>query len=310
MISLNEITKLIDTSPIDDTLYLIDKCSDIAGFFVFNKSIIYMAENLENADSNNLQTEYLVLRSNTKITAVANCQQFNSGYYNLLEYKVSYEQNPDNFKSFINLCFAHIKYMKSQNFIEFFNSMIDLFQLVSKEKEKNIYGLFGELSVINYAYKNFNINLASFWHTASTYSKYDFVMDKINIEVKTSNSLKEVLLKHSQIFNEDNNVLAIAIVENNNSGITLEELIDLLSSYEEIKTNFNFLMNLEIEKQKTSLLDFKTKKLKLIDNIFFDCKNINPFKKLPSNVSNLEYRIDLLLTEKLDNEEIKKILMN
>ena len=39
MILLNKITDAINVSPKDDKLYLIEKCSDVAGFFVSNKKL-------------------------------------------------------------------------------------------------------------------------------------------------------------------------------------------------------------------------------------------------------------------------------
>ena len=47
MTLLNKITDIIYTSPEDDKLYLIKKCSDIAGLFVCNKKLIYMAKNID-----------------------------------------------------------------------------------------------------------------------------------------------------------------------------------------------------------------------------------------------------------------------
>ena len=42
---LNDITDAINTFPEDNKLYLIEKCSDVAGFFSCNKQLVYMAKN-------------------------------------------------------------------------------------------------------------------------------------------------------------------------------------------------------------------------------------------------------------------------
>ena len=44
MTLLNKITNAINDSPIDNKLYLVEKKSDTAGFFVSNKKLIYMAK--------------------------------------------------------------------------------------------------------------------------------------------------------------------------------------------------------------------------------------------------------------------------
>lgn len=308
MTLLNKITNAINDSPIDNKLYLIEKKSDTAGFFVSNKKLIYMAKNTEAIGKNSLETEYLHFRSNANILAVENLQNFDSGFYNLIEYKVSFNENISAFESFINLCIAHIELMKSKNFVEFFNSLIDLFQNVGKEKKQNILGLFGELSLIYYFYTEFSLNLASYWHTSGSYSKYDFSINKRNIEVKTSNSLKNVLIKHSQLFNGDQNYLAVSVIENNNAGITLKELEEKLKEIDEIASDFNFMVNFETEKSRIDVSDYSNKKLKLISVNMFDCNNINPFEVLPENVSDVEYRIDLLGCDRINNEDVKHLL--
>lgn len=308
MTLLNKITNAINDSPIDNKLYLVEKKSDTAGFFVSNKKLIYMAKNTETIGKNSLETEYLHFRSNANILAVENLQNFDSGFYNLIEYKVSFNENISAFESFINLCIAHIELMKSKNFVEFFNSLIDLFQNVGKEKKQNILGLFGELSLIYYFYTEFSLNLASYWHTSGSYSKYDFSINKRNIEVKTSNSLKNVLIKHSQLFNGDQNYLAVSVIENNNAGITLKELEEKLKEIDEIASDFNFMVNFETEKSRIDVSDYSNKKLKLISVNMFDCNNINPFEVLPENVSDVEYRIDLLGCDRINNEDVKHLL--
>ncbi|MBQ7882520.1 MAG: PD-(D/E)XK motif protein [Treponema sp.] len=295
---LNKIIDLLNASPEDDKLYLIEKCSDAAGFFVCNKQLIYLAKNNDLVGSNSLQTEYLKLQSNVSIVSVENFQNFESGFYNLIEYKQPLNENIPAFESFVNLCLTHIKIQDSKNFVDFFNSLIELFKNEKLEKKQNVFGLFGELSVIYYLLKEYNLNIASYWHTAGTYSKYDFSINKKNIEVKTSNSEKNVLIKHSQIFNDDENYLAVSIVENNNSGITLMELEEKLKEFDSIAKDFNFLLNLETEKVKLVTSDYINKKLKLLDINIYDCKNINPFNRIPDNISDVEYRIDLINSKK------------
>lgn len=303
MTLLNKIIDLLNTSPDDDKLYLIEKCSDVAGFFVYNKQLVYMAKNNDLTGSISLKTEYLQLQSNVNIISVENSQNFESGCYNIIEYKVPLNENFPAFESFVKLCLAHVKIQDSKNFVDFFNSLIELFKNEKLEKKQNVFGLFGELSLIYYFLKEYNLNLASYWHISGTYSKYDFSANKMNIEVKTSSSEKDVLIKHSQVFNDDENYLAVSIVENNNSGMTLMELEERLKEFDSIAKDFNFLLNLETEKVKLVTSDYINKKLKLLDINLYDCKNINPFNKIPDNISNLEYRINLSNSQKTRLED-------
>lgn len=165
--------------------------------------------------------------------------------------------------------------------------------------------MFGELSLIYYFYTKFTINLSSYWHTSGTYSKYDFSLQNKNIEVKTSNSVNDVLIKHSQLFNGDSNYLAVPVVENNNSGTSLKKLEEKLKEIDVIASDFNFIVNLEIERSRIDMVEYSNRKFKLLDINIYDCNKINPFETLPENISSMEYRIDLLGCDKIENKYIK-----
>ena len=68
------------------------------------------------------------------------------------------------------------------------------------------------------------------------------------------------------------------------------------------------MVNFETEKSRIDVSDYSNKKLKLISVNMFDCNNINPFKVLPENVSDVEYRIDLLGCDRINNEDVKNLL--
>lgn len=69
-----------------------------------------------------------------------------------------------------------------------------------------------------------------------------------------------MLIKHSQLFNNDSNYLAISIVENNNSGISLKELEEKLKDIDIIASDFNFIVTLEKEKSRLDTADYSNKK--------------------------------------------------
>ena len=63
--------------------------------------------------------------------------------------------------------------------------MYSFFQESQEKLRTDIVGLYGELYFIRYMHEH-NINLMKNWLTNGRYSKYDFVIDDINIEVKTT----------------------------------------------------------------------------------------------------------------------------
>ena len=291
-------------------IYLICKITDISGFFMVNQKLLYMVLNQENCESQNINTEYLSLNTNVKVFSVEHSQQFSSGRYNIIEYRIIYEKIVmSDLEAFVELCVAHSKYMKGKGFSQYFYSLINIFQFPQEQSFKNLIGLFGELVFIKEVYKEVKVDLSTLWHTKGESSKYDFVLPDFNVEVKStlSNNLM-VTLKHNQLFNGDKNYLAVIMVEENNAGISLNELISEMVEDVNYGNNYNFVLNLEKEKRRISPVDSIRKKLSVKGIYIFNSKEINPFEKVPTEISNLKYSLDLSVSNTYALKDIGIVL--
>lgn len=292
---LSVVKDAIEKSPIDGLIYLAQKLSDTSGFFVSDKHLLYIVKNFDHESSQSISTEFIKLNTNVEIQAFADGQQFETGKYNILDFIPTEDgYNSADLESFVNLCSAHALYMNSAEFVKFFYSLINIFQYPAEQEYKNLVGLFGELSVIKYIYEQIGKDVSAFWHKTGSNGKYDFVLESLNIEVKSSAADgDEVEIKHNQIFNNDNNYLAVVSLEKNNSGISVSDLIHELITNPDYCSNYSFSVNIEKERKRISPTDaenvfFTVKSIK-----FYRSQDINPFLSLPDEVGSLSYKLDL-----------------
>lgn len=305
---LSELKNHLKHCLVDGKFYLVKKLSEMAGFFMTDKKLVYVVKNFEGCNYNQMKSEYLSLCTNVEVHAVENSPQFETGFYNLLEYKIPSEENIDDFEAFVNLCVAHIQYMGSKDFLGFFYSLMNLFQPQKYEKRKNIIGLYGELLFIDYVYTNYDIDISKNWHaTSGSYSKYDFDFNGVNFEVKTTFNISNVLLKHFQIFNSDKNYLIVMLIEENNVGKSLEELINELY-LKGCCRSYKFTLNLETEKKRVSAIDVKQKKFVLKNVFVYDTNAINVFHNIPESITDLQYRIDLSEKTCLSDKQVESTI--
>lgn len=155
--------------------------------------------------------------------------------------------------------------------------------------------MFGELALIKYIYTNYKIDLSLFWHTDGPTSKIDFVAPQLNIEVKATQSNQQLFeIKHDQVFcNSKETFLATVMLENNNSGISLNELIAELASNSNYCNSLSFSINIEREKRRISCQDADQKHFKIILIRFYNSNEICPFYSIPENVSDLSYKLNM-----------------
>lgn len=292
------IQKVIDSKE-DNNLYLVEKLSEAAGFFVSNKKLLYLVKNNETHINLNTKTEYLEMNTNVDIFSVKDFQQFKTGKYNILRFINS--QSDKELESFINLCKAHAEYMNSTKFIDFFDSLIDIFQIPDEQNFKNIVGLYGELSVIKYLYDTYRFDITPFWHINGSSSKYDFSLKNFNLEIKTTSSISKLIdIKHFQIFNSENNILGIVFLNATKQGKTIIDLITELKQYTEAFKNINFTINVEKELKRISLNEIENQRFMIINIAFYNCNDINPFNSIPKNIEKLNYKINLTNSKTLD----------
>ena len=292
---IQAIKKSIASFPEDGLIYLAEKLTEYAGFFVSNKHLLYIVANNDKESSQSISTEYITLNTNVDIHAFAEDQQFKSGKYNILDFIPTEDgYREEDLESFINLCSAHSSYMASKEFVKFFYSLINIFQFPAEQAFRNLVGLFGELTVIKYVYDNYGIDISENWHKSVTDGKYDFVLDGFNVEVKSTLSAeKTVEIKHTQLFNNNTNYLAVVILEKNNAGISVNQLIQNLFNSPLYCNNYNFSINIEKERKRISPTESENVFFAAKEVLFYDAKEINPFSFIPDEVSSLSYRLDL-----------------
>ncbi len=299
---LSEINKALATTPVDGMIYLAKKLTNKAGFFVSNKHLLYVVSNSDLETSQNISTEFLRLNTNVDIRAFADDQQFQSGKYNILEFVPSEcGYSEADLESFLNLCAAHAEYMNSAEFVRFFYSLINIFQIPVEQAYKNLIGLFGELSVIKYVYEQTGRDISGEWHKTGSSGKYDFVLSGYNLEVKSTISRdRTVEIKHSQLFNSDTNYLAVVYLEKNNAGVTINQLIQSMLNAPNFCNNFSFAVNVEKEKKRISPIEANQELLCVQAIVFFNAKDINPFPVIPDEISALKYDLDLSEKRSID----------
>lgn len=294
---LTKIKNAIAICPEDGMIYLVKELSSVSGFFMVDKKLLYLVENFENASSNSIVTDYVRMNTAVQINAVKGTNTFKSGKYNILELENSHLTDQE-LCTFVDLCDAHTKYLRCEDFQKFFYSIINIFQLPSDKAYKNLLGLFAELSLIKHVYLKKKYDLSSAWHKTGSFDKYDFVLDNFNLEVKsTSTENTDVTIKHAQLFNDDNNYLVKITIEPNNSGYSLNSLVDELKSSEDYCNNYNFIVNVEKELRRVSPVDAENLKFSVLNIDIYNADDINPLKSIPDNIYGIEYKLDLSMSK-------------
>lgn len=298
MIGISNILSQIHSIPQDNTLYLIERLPCGTGLFVSNGNVLYLVPNQEGCTSLSIKTELMHLETNVFVSAFnASVSSFENGYYNIVELQMSDSNETEgNLSAFVNLCFSHASYMQGQQFMQFFDSLVALFQLPKEQHYKNLIGLVGEMMLIEYIFINNSLDLSPYWHTDGSTSRLDFVCPFANLEVKTtaSNSLR-FTIKHDQLFSfAEKNFLMAIVIEENNAGRTLDEIISNLLESPDYCTGLQFSLNLEIERRRVSPIDAKHRRFVLKKIHAYPANKINPFRDIPDCVEDLTYKIDLL----------------
>lgn len=296
-------------TPRDNTLYLLEKLPCGTGLFASNGNVLYLVLNEECCPSMSIKTEYLNLETNIYVSAFnPSVSTFENGFYNSVELELSDSvESINNFRSFYNLCLSHSTYMNGQDFVNFFDSLVSLFQLPREQQYKNLVGLMGELLFIEYIFNYYGVDLSQFWHTDGSKSRLDFVSPFANLEVKTTTSESmRVLIKHNQLFlNSDMNYLVAVVMDEDNAGRSLDELISVLLNATNYCNSLQFTVNIEKEKRRISPTDLINKRFSLKGICLYRAKDINPFVTIPNYVEKLSYNMELT---SLPNKQFSDIL--
>lgn len=276
----------------DEALYLLCALSDSAGFFSTKRKLLYIVRDEENNLHESIETEFLVLHTHIRISAVKNAATFPDDDYNVLLYKGSADD--PNMESFVQLCNIHARESNSLRFREFFYSLIDLFKLPTEQEYKNAVGLYGELKLMQIAFEKYNTDISEMWHKSGSYSRFDFSSPQFSIEVKAiAGNDVTVMIKHQQVFEDTPCVLAVINCEQMDTGESLADLISALQHTESAFQGINFAINIAVEQKRISKSDFSNLRFRIIKLGLYKANEINPFTSTPSNVSDLSYRLDL-----------------
>ena len=305
---IEQLLNKINVAPKDNTLYLLEKFPNETGLFVSNGNVLYMVCNEEFSTSMSVKTDFLKLNTNIFVAAFnPSVSSFENGYYNSVELELSESSDTKaNLSAFINLCLAHSTYLHGKDFISFFDSLVALFQLPKDQHYKNLVGLMGELLLIEDTYQKTKIDLSNYWHTDGATSRLDFVCPFANLEVKTTTSNSLVFaIKHDQLFsNAEKNYLIAVVLEENNKGRTLEEVIATMLDNSNYCNSLKFSINIEMEKRRISPTDMHSKHFILKKIYAYRATSINPFSSIPDYVEELSYKLDLIPFSNIPINEI------
>lgn len=311
MINIHHLLDTINIIPHDNTLYLLERLSCGTGLFASNGDIIYLVPNAEHSTSYSITTEFLHLQTNVFISAFnVTAVSFENGYYNTITLKLlQSNESAENLKAFASLCLAHSTYMKGREFMDFFDSLVSLFQLPREQHYKNLIGLMGELLFIEFIHDTYGVDLSTYWHSEGIFSSFDFVCPFANFEVKTtSNNSLLFTIKHNQLFTcNTNNYLVAVVISENNTGRTLDNLISDMLENPNYCNNLQFSINIEKEKRRISLSEMYNKHFILKKIYAYNTKDINLFPTLPDCIEDLSYKLNLLL---FPSVSFSNIIMN
>lgn len=306
--SIEEIVSTFKQLPLDASLYLILALSSCSGVFSDNGRIAFLVQNKEDLPFECIETEYLSLKTNVRIHAVQNTQTFKDDYYNVIAFKGTIDDV--NLEAFLKLCIVYSNNLGELRFKEFFYSLISLFQLPAEQQSKNALGLFGELKFMQYIWATFEKDISPHWHKSGSLSKYDFTLNRINFEVKSSLSTEMVVaIKHAQIFNEHVCYLIVVRCEKCDDGETIEDLISQFADIPNAFKNLNYSVNLQKELKRISAVDANTLRLNIIGIDVFDAAEVNPFEELPCNIAHLTYKLDLVDKPTVSEEQLDTVLL-
>ena len=299
-----KIVKALDNIKDKDTLYLIEPITEKTGFFSQDGKLIFIVKDEAGLRPEGIDTEYLKLQTHIKLSSVKNFQTFEDGYYNLIVFNA--ETSNENIFDFINLCEIYARNEEELSFRDFFYTLISIFQLPSEKMYLNAIGLYGELKFMEYCAKEIDLDISTYWHRNGELSKYDFSNGDNFIEIKsTSNGSEIATIKHMQIFEVSDGYLVLVSTYTDDTGETIDELIESMHKEEKYFKNINFNATLTKELKRVSEVDCQTMRFVVNEIKMFNTKDIDPFDNIPVGITELNYKYDL--SECIEIEKGEKI---
>ena len=284
----------------ENSAFLLEKISNDCGFFAFNRHLCFVIKSGK-SKKQSVSTNYVDFVPETEINSIDNDPSFERGKYDFLILKE--QEDEELIESFIKLCDLYGK-NPSMAFDEFISSIIDLFQLPRKQNYLDCIGFLGELIVL-YSFYDKKINLSSYWHLSGPFSKYDISLKTLNIEVKSSTSNSTTFkIKHSQLFNNENNFVAlVSLRKTESSGFCLEQMVHFFKNTVPFSSNLKFQIALEKELQKQIEPDMFKLHFELNGLFFFEANKLQTITGIPLNISEISYDYDFDLSDSIDLSE-------
>jgi hypothetical protein len=289
--------------PGDNKIYLVERLSDLSGFFNHNGNNLFIVFDAIHDKPNSIRTNLLEMDTHVYINSIENDNTFKSGYCNVIKY--TGEQQSIESESFKDLCRLYSKNLNASSFFDFFYALLELFQLPQEQSYKNALGLYGELKFLESVKKDYSVDLSGAWHVRGPFSRMDFSFTDYGVEVKTTIMENCVAIKHDQLFNDHDNYLATVVCENYDSGESLKDLeVKMIKMF----PNFSFAVKLKKELQRIKPYEIENEKFLLKEIHVYEAKKINPFVHIPDTVGSLKYEFDLTDEPELSKDEITKLL--
>ncbi len=284
-------------------LYLLYKISNDFGFFYQDKIVYFAKKSTPGSVNRSVNTSCLDMNLCVHIISDNEDSSFETGNYDLLAYKGIIEGME--FDVFYNICVSYANDSSDLEFSEFFSSLVELFKKDKDNAYTNVIGTIGELLFIKKVYEDYEIDISNSWHISGNNSKFDFSFPNFNIEVKTSekNEMK-FLLKHSQIFNNQKNYIAVISIIETGNGESLDKLFNYFINTEPFKNNVSFQILMQKELLKSPSKKSREREFSLDLISIYDCDLMTTIQNIPSCITNVQYEYNFSDLDPIDLGDI------
>lgn len=282
----------------DDKVRLFKKINEFCGFFTYKNNLIFGVKSRisSSANSLSLKTQYLRFNSSVYIRPISENSNFKEGYFDLLTF--TGELHGTIYESFMRLCELYASQVNTMKFSSFFESLSYLFKKPKLEDKLDFIGFYGELSLIYKLRKNNGIDISKYWHMSGSNSKYDFNLDKFNLEVKTTTKENLIFrIKNDQVICENKICLSLVRIskDDTDSNLSLSGYVEYFKSHSPFSENLNFQIQLLNELKKCDAInDIEALNCRyLVNDIkFIFVKDMLRITEIPSCITNLVYDYD------------------
>ena len=261
-------------------------CTNYDGYKTF---LIRSSDNFVNTLS--FENIYFLMKNNIQLSIDNEI----IGIFHVLVCKKNDDDSVGHFIRVCNYLFVNENQcLSAEEMLKLFNSLEVIFKTVGSKDLSTEIGLYGELVLLNFMYKN-NNDLYKKWHT-EFFSKHDMEVDeKVKIEVKTTTKdIRKHSFSYDQLYRPHLKIYVASIMlKPVEIGLSLYELCNITMPL----LNSDQIINLEIMMKKLNLSDnyvgLNCVLEECFDSIrFYDSSFIPKIIDLPNGVSNVHYDVD------------------